>query len=177
MRIEIIERKLYKFEELSEDIKNKVIENQWNLNIDYEWWDSMYEDAERIGLKITEFDLDRGSYAKGKFINNAIDAANKIIIEHGENCETYKTAESYLAEREKLIAAEKAIWDKEENEEDFDPDYDVDYDDINRDFLYSLLEDYRIMLRKNYDFLTGREAIIETIEANEYEFTENGDLA
>jgi hypothetical protein len=45
------------------------------------------------------------------------------------------------------------------------------------EFLKSLLEDYRIILSKEYDYLTSRESIIETIEANEYEFDENGNIA
>jgi hypothetical protein len=31
-------------------------------------------------------------------------------------------------------------------------------------------------LETEYDYLTSEEAIIETIEANEYEFTEDGEL-
>jgi len=60
----------------------------------------------------------------------------------------------------------------EENEDDFDDDC----DDLDADFLKSLLEDYRIILSKEYDYLTGEEAIKETIQANEYEFTEGGKL-
>ena len=33
------------------------------------------------------------------------------------------------------------------------------------------------LLRREYDYFTSEEAIIETIEANEYEFDENGNLA
>jgi predicted transcriptional regulator len=32
------------------------------------------------------------------------------------------------------------------------------------------------MLQKEYEYLTSEEAIIETIEANEYEFTEKGEM-
>ena len=45
------------------------------------------------------------------------------------------------------------------------------------DFLQSLCEDYRIILRNEYEYLTSEEAIIETIESNEYYFTEDGKLA
>lgn len=31
-----------------------------------------------------------------------------------------------------------------------------------------------IILQKEYDYLTSREAIVETIQANEYEFNEHG---
>jgi hypothetical protein len=32
------------------------------------------------------------------------------------------------------------------------------------------------MLSKEYDYQTSEEAIIETIKANDYDFTENGNL-
>ena len=46
--------------------------------------------------------------------------------------------------------------------------------DIEDDFLKSLCEDYRILLQHQYEYLTSEEVIIETIEANEYEFTQDG---
>jgi len=88
MRIK--ETKLYHFDELSEEAKQKAIEGLSDINTDYEWWESTYEDAENIGLKLTSFGLDR--------------------------------------------------------------------------------------MQKDYEHLTSSEAIIETIQANEYEFTENGKL-
>ena len=33
------------------------------------------------------------------------------------------------------------------------------------------------MLRNEYEYLTSEEAVIESIRANEYEFTEDGKLA
>ncbi len=42
-------------------------------------------------------------------------------------------------------------------------------------FLNSLIEDYSIILQKESEYLMSNEAIIETIEANEYEFKANGD--
>lgn len=46
--------------------------------------------------------------------------------------------------------------------------------EIEDDFLKSLLNDYLKSLRDEYDYQTSEKAIIETIEANEYEFTEDG---
>jgi len=52
--------KVYKFSELSEKAKETVLEKQWDINISYDWWDSTYDDAANIELKITGFDIDRG---------------------------------------------------------------------------------------------------------------------
>lgn len=154
MRIK--ETKVFTFAELSEDVKDKAIEKLYDLNVDHDWWDSVYDDAKNIGLKITEFDIDRGAYARGNFIGSAKETAEKIIANHGPDCETVATSKSYLRELQDLDGHDK---------------------EINREFLQSLLEDYRIMLSKEYDYLTSREAIIETIESNEYEFDEHGNLA
>jgi len=59
---------------------------------------------------------------------------------------------------------------------ELDLSWDIDTEDIDAEFLRSLCEDYRIMLQNEYEYLTSEEAIIETIIANEYEFTEEGEL-
>ncbi len=155
---------VYKFEELSEDSQQKALELLSDINVDYDWWDSTYDNAKNIGLEITEFDLDRGAYAKGKFTQSAEDVAKAIIKDHGEDCETFKSAQGYLLVLESV---------KEDTPEDDDPDT----SEIDEEFLHSLLEDYRIILQHEYDYLTSREGIIETVNANEYEFLENGKLA
>ena len=172
MRTETITRNLYKFKELSDDAKDKAIEKLWDINVDYDWWQWTYDDAEEIGLELTGFDLDRRSYCKGAFIDTAEHTAKKIIKNHGDTCETYKDAQNYLSDLEIAIAK-----NLEENADcEYPEDY-LDTEEIDNDFLKELLEDYRIILQKEYDYLTSREAIIETIEANEYEFDEDGILA
>ena len=163
MRTRIREDIVYKFSELSDEAKEKAMGNLYNINVDYEWYDSTYEDAERIGLKITEFNIYRGSYAKGELLDSAVNVADSIIKDHGPDCETVQTAKAYLLEFEKIIA---------ETTEDEEPET----DDIDSEFLKSLLEDYRIILQKEYEYLTSEEAVMETIQANEYEFTADGKL-
>ena len=173
MRVETVKRNLYSFGELSEEAKEKAIERLYDLNVDHDWWDSVYEDAERVGLKITSFDLDRGSYVKGKFTQSAEAVANAILQEHGPNADTVETAQQYIFELEHL---RDPYSDENRGNDDFDPD-DIDTEEIDKEFLRMLCEDYRIMLQEEYDYLTSEEAIIETIQANEYEFTEDGKLA
>ena len=153
-----IRTKVYQFSELSKDAQQKAIEVMAEINVDHDWWQSVYEDAANIGLKITGFDIDRGSYCKGEFIEDAQYTGEKILSEHGKICETYKTASEFIADREKLDI------DEQENE----------LEELEMEFLNSLLEDYRIMLTKEYEYQTSEAAIIETIEANEYEFKADG---
>lgn len=156
MRIK--ETKVYPFDELSDDAKEKVIKEFGYALLDYEWWESVFEDAKNVGIEITEFELDRGSYCRGN-IDDAIDTAKAILKEHGDTCETWQTAKDF----------HDAVAKDGEDTEDFES--------LCLGFKYSLLEDYHIMLQKEYEHLTSEAVIIETIKANEYEFTEDGKLA
>jgi len=166
-----IEIKIYSFDELSEKAKEKAIENLSDINTDLDWWDTVYEDAKTIGLKITGFDLDRSRHATGDFILSAQEVAQNILNNHGEACETYKTADSFLEYFNPLFAE----YLDEDSEHYESRDREQELQELEDDFLKSLLEDYSIILQKEYEFLISEEAIIESIRANEYDFTENGE--
>jgi hypothetical protein len=167
MRSKIEVTTVYKFDELSPDQQDKAIEKLWDINIDFgDWYESVYEDAETIGLKITGFDLDRHQIS-GHMTKDAETVACNIIEEHGKVCETYQDAQKYL---EELTTARNIHEAADMDGEEFDSS------ELDSEFEHTLLEDYRVMLRKDYEYLTGRESIIETIEANDYEFTAEGEL-
>ena len=163
---------VYKFDELSEKGKEKAIEKNRAINVDYEWWDSTYEDAERIGLKITEFDIGRGSYVKGAFTASACEVAQNIFNEHGEQCETYKTAKDFLHDWQPIF--NEYMDEKSEHYES--AEHEDKIQEIEEEFLKSLCEDYRRMLRDEYEYQTSDEAIAETLRINEYDFTEDGEI-
>ena len=169
-----ITTKVYMYDELSEDVREKVLEKMWDVNVSHEWWDFVYMDAEEIGLEIKEFDLDRGLYCRGKWIAEAKEAADKILEKHGETCETHKDALHFKTESEQTQT-------KFEQNENYDSEYEEfedseEYETACDEFLKVLLEDYRSILQKEYDYLTGREAIEETIRMHEWEFTEDGKI-
>lgn len=171
MRIK--ETKVYTFDELTERAQGKAMERLSDINVDYEWWYGVYEDANNIGLKIEEFDIDRGAYAKGRFTMSANEVAANILKDHGDMTETHKTADNFMKEWQPVFDAYM---------DETSPDYESRESEeklleIEDDFLKSLLEDYRIMLQHEYEYLSSDEAIKETIEANEYEFTEDGRIA
>ncbi len=175
MRKETTTRILYHFNELEEESQDKAVELLWDINACGEWWDSIYEDAATIGLKITEFDIDRGSYCRGEWTRYPDDVAKLIIENHGETCETHKNAVNFQAEYNK----QKKI---HESDDSYDPEYmeydeTSEYEELADKFLWTICEDYWIQLRKDYEYLSSREAIVEIIEANEYEFTVDGKLA
>lgn len=169
-----IETKLYKFSELSEKAKQKAIENMYDINVCFDWWMFAYQDAEQIGLKITSFDIDRGNYCEGKFIEDAQTVANKILLHHGEQCETYKTAKTFLSDWDQLVEKYSDGITKNKVAEGNECDFDNEADDLENEFLKSLCEDFKTILSNEYEYQTSKDAIIETIEADEYEFTEEG---
>lgn len=163
-----IETKVFEFKELSPDTQEQII-NNWELYPS--WYDSTYEDAENIALKITEFDIDRNTI-NGEFTLSPFQCATLITDNHGKTCNTFLFADGYLASyaeistrdaNNDLTAEECNLMDK-------------DLEDLGEEFLHYLLKEYLQMLKSDYDYQTSREAIVETIEANNYEFTEAGKM-
>jgi len=168
---------VYTFEELSDEAKENAVSRLRDINVDHEWWDCTYDDAARIGLKITGFDCGRGNSITGEFTESADECADIILADHGPDCDTFKTATDYMARRSELVSRFSDGINTEIVAEDNEYDFDEECDELDRDFKRSILEDYLSILRKEYEYLTGDEAIIETIRANGYEFTEDGKLA
>lgn len=169
-----ITTKIYTFDELSDKAKEKARDWYREHALDYDWWDHVYDDAERVGLKIEAFDLDREGYVDAEFMASAEETAHKIETEHGETCATFKTAKGYLKKRDELIDA----WPKDENG-DFENEcqLDVELDILDHEFLDSLQEDYRVILEKEMEWLMSDECIDDNMTANGYEFTADGKRA
>ena len=180
---------VYKFDELSEQAQQKVFEKFHGINVDYDWWEYVCEDAETIGVKITEFDLDNPNLwrpqIRGHLTENLLEAFRLVRKHHGKDCEIFKTAKHHLGEYIQAFIQ----WHDRESKQDDAPSgwnrvdwlrefaYEDDVDELGKDYLHSILQDYLIMLKKEYEYLTSREQIIESIQANEYEFYEDGSLA
>jgi hypothetical protein len=168
----IIETKAYKFDELSDDAKEKAVENLYDLNVDTDWWECIYYDAAQIGLKITSFDIDRNRHAKGEFTLSAAEVMANIFANHGEECETYKTAKAFEEDWQPLFNDYL-----DENSDKYEDSETEDrLNELEDRFCRSLLEDYAKLLEEEFEYQTSEEAIIDTILANEHEFTEEGNL-
>jgi len=167
-----VRTKVYKFNELSETAQQVAIQKNCDINVDYQWWEFIYEDAKQAGIIISSFDIDRGNYCETGFSESAEAAAHLIIDSHGETCETYKTAENYLKQRDELI--DTAPRDENGDFED-ENDLDCNLADLDNEFNESLSGDYLKILRNEYEYLTSEEGIKETLIANEYEFTAEGE--
>jgi hypothetical protein len=178
---------LYKFDELSEEAQEKALNDHWNLNVDHDWWEYIYEDAAMVGLKIEEFDIGYRNSIKGTLTQNFLESCKLVRVNHGAHCDTFKTAKTYLAEYikefKKWMKKEK---DTMESESDGSCDhwktkdwlaefkYVEESDEVEKNYNRALLEDYLSSLRSEYDYQTSREQIIESIRANDYDFNEKG---
>lgn len=146
MRVETVTRELYQFDELTNEAQQTAIENNYDINVDCDWWEFVLDDAEQIGLKIKEFDLYRRDI-NGELLDSIGGVCQLILDNHGDMCETYKLA---LKWRHRTG------------------------DDNAELFLKELLQEYLNMLGREYDYLTSEESIVDTIKVNEYEFTADG---
>lgn len=156
---------LYTFDELpTEAAKQKA--RDWYLDVmGYDnanfAWESIAEDASRIGLKIESLSDRRAN--KGNFESSAIDTADKILKEHGELCEIYQTAAKFLKEMAAIPYAEDT------------EDYEDESETLKAQFLHDLLEDYRVMLDKEIESQASDEVVGENLCVNEYTFREDGE--
>lgn len=158
---------LFSFDELSEEAKKKALNDHCDINVDWEWWRVIYEDAENVKLKITGFDIGRGRCCNMDFIGLPLATAEAILENHGEVCETYKYAKAYKNFCNEII--EKA--------DTLDPEEHADImERSSEDFLSDLAYCYLKMLREEYEYQTSDEGIRDAFEANEYTFLEDGTM-
>ena len=167
-----IEIQIYKFDELNEDAKQNALNKYCDINVCHDWWQFTFDDAKEIGLKIDSFDLDRNRHAKGIFLFAANEVAQNIFNSHGENTETYKTAASFIEDWQPIF--NDYMNEDSENYESYELENEME--DLEDNFLKSLLEDYSIMLQNECKYLQSEEAIKETILCNDYDFTANGKI-
>ena len=105
--------------------------------------------------------------------DHAGDTAYAILKEHGEKCDTMATASQFLKRVDNIEAKYSEIVNYGENEA---YEREEEINDENEHFLHNILQNYLLILKKEFEYLTSEEAIIETIESNEYTFTEDGEL-
>jgi hypothetical protein len=164
---------IFEFNELSESAQEFALDEVRQGNYGYDWWDCTYEDAKTIGLHLTGFGLDRDRHATGNFEDSAEACAHLIVDNHGETCETYKTATVYLADRFNTI--ENAPVD-ENGELASEYNLDCDLNDLDAEFLRSILEDYSMQLQRESEYLDSKEHLLEMIDCNGYTFTSTGKI-
>lgn len=155
----------YSINELSNEAKKKAIDaNRYNLT-EFNWWEFIYEDANSIGIKITEFDLDRANYCNIENTLSWPEVAQNILNQHGDECNTYKAAQNFLETHNPIFA---------EYMENEGPELEEQLINIEQQFSNALRRCYKQKLSDEYEYLLSDECIIEDLESNEYQFLESG---
>ena len=195
MRTETITYKIFKFDELSDEAKEKALETCRDYNVDGDFWHDYT--TEDFAETTTKFDVDKvyfsGFWSQGdgamfeysgisqELINEAIDSLtlpnwkkNAMKMEssfsangkhsghyhHENSCQHNLSFEGDNSDHENICDLFDLYHD------DLEEFIIEEYKDIARE-LYRTLE-------KDYEHRTSDEAVQETIEANEYEFNEDG---
>ena len=187
-------KKTYFFDELSEESKENAIENLYDINVDQEWCEFITENfkTENKYFEVTKVYFSGfGSQGDGAMFEysaikdellhktiNDLKATNreKWVLKQGniygngiqighyyhENSCSHTIDHNCFAYGTRLYeVVDKWFSEIEEN--------------IISEYKNMCAELYKT-LEKEYDYLTSKEAIIETIEANDYEFLETGKL-
>lgn len=171
--------KVYKFEELSDEAKERALEdNRYVLVEDYAWYDFIYDEADMIGIEIKEFDLDR-RYIKIRLNTSVLNSVESAMQWFGESTEEYKLVKSYYDAIMKLADSDEVKEYLEENPDDdaYDAIYNMSLDDRFYDeYINDMKRVFLRMLENEFNYLTSDEAIIEHFNINDYEFFENGKI-
>ena len=160
MRTESIS--IYSVSELPEAAKAKVLDKYRYEFSDWYYQDTKYDANESSHMSIEEFNLDY-SYIVCEFNTGAKDTAHTVIKNHGESCASYTIASNFLSALSSL-----------ESQPD-DEHTDTLVAGLEEDFMEDMGNYYLNMLKSEYENCTSDEYVTEMLEANEYEFLENGD--
>jgi hypothetical protein len=149
----------YTFDELSETAKLAALNNNIDINTNHDWWQYVYEDAENFGIDITSFDIYRCNITI-KLTYDPLEVANTILNECGTTSVLYSIGEEYITGYNKLVVTGN--------------DTDEKLEELASEFKGSIRKHYLYILISEYQYLESNEAIIESLMANMYEFTEDG---
>ena len=139
---------VHEYKELSDSAKEAVIDALSKDNVAFDWWQFIFEDAREVGVRITSFNFDKNPYCYGEFIEGAKETVAKIVENHGVDCETYKIAKAFQVGQ--IVNVDE--------------------------FLQRILENYCILLQKEYEYMTSKEAVLKIIAMNNYRFAADGTL-
>ena len=175
---------VYSFAELSEAAQERALNAFRCISVEYDWWtygayDTICTVGNLLGLDIDRINFDTDSYcifdASYEYVRGA---AKAVKAEFPQDTKLHDVARK-LQDLQKRhfyslsCAVTKGRTTNRYSCFRFGEDYECeDLGDIIDDFAHWA----QILLRDEYKYLTSDEAVKETIEANEYEFTEAGKL-
>jgi hypothetical protein len=156
----------------------QVIEDNIYINVEYDWWDCTYETLKECRIKVNSFDIGRRQECEIEFLEDGYAIATSIVETFGEAMDIVKDAENFIKDRDAIVKkyGEGNDTDGYSVKYEFYDEFDEEEEDLTHEFQRELSCEILHWLRDEYEYLTSEQAIIETIEANEMEFTEEGKL-
>lgn len=185
------EYNVYKFDELSEEGKEKVLEKHRDINVDNEEWSDGIIDEWRSKLEGQGFNnveiAYSGFWSQGdgaSFTAKSLDVdkiikslglkASKELLEEasaGEiDGEVKRTTTMYVHENTTSVFLGYHGENEKVNNEVADLEKQI------QEYNYKTNKEIYNELDKAYEYLTSDEQVIETIKSNDYEFTEDGKI-
>lgn len=194
-----IQETLYTIDELKEqfpEVYKRVIEKNWNINVNYAWYDFIEYDYTEQLKKIGFYDLEiqfsgfysqgNGACFSGKWYKNSADldqvdieelCSDKIkqlyytLVDLTNSCadgsfRIYRSGHYY---HENTMYIESEFIDEDDEQ--------ILYDEgmLLRECKNIAVELYR-SLEEDYEYLTSEPAILETLQCNEYYFDLAGNI-
>jgi len=180
-RTEKREYTVYKFDELSNEGKEEALDDNRQINVDYdEWWDFLrdgfVEDLAKIGID-----------AKGSKFYWSLDRSQNFYMDKARVSDSKK-----LIKAAKVTLADLGVKSIEEFESDFagvrietrhhgggDASNYIEPDTSDgklTEFLRDTLRGFWKRLDESYSNLTDDESVAETLVANDYDFTVDGKM-
>ena len=173
---------VYSFKEASEELKEKILDNYRYINVDDSFWytqDEIYNEITKdygivIDMNNVTFDLDRDSFVAFDTYNHGQEK-NWTIPIYIKNVKKFckKAKVRYKKDIDISIQHEHFVGSYIQNY--VETDY-IEAEEKFNDCLQAMLEEILKELKRQYNYLTDDEAVIETLICNEYMFNEQGKI-
>lgn len=183
---------VYSVKELAEEVRQRVLDKHRDINTEHEWWAWLHEgfkdELKELGVEVDTFywsiDGDRHFFMSKPHIFDLRLFLTKLGLDKHEllmkfdNCSIYHISltgergrESNCAEldmeySEEVECSEEKMEEMNELQNEVEEQVNNWIEDISNNFLREI--------EKQYEYACSNEAIIDTLEANEYQFDKYG---
>lgn len=140
--------------------------------INYDWADALEEDANDVGLRLYEYNLEY-KHIKIFFNADAITVALRIRGQHRPDTATYAAAQEFIGKEDLYNGINGKITLAEAETEEL-REAEAEYEEAEREFRAALEKAYLHLLAAEYEYAFSREALRELADANDYTFTADG---
>jgi hypothetical protein len=191
---------LYKFDELSDEVKEEILNRNREINVEHDWWEwelsllePTKEDLDAIGVDEQDLDGNLFDYSENKMcfdleryyhlgfgdieVNNEEAFRRLLKIPKSLWRNTYYMFDNEGAryERNTKLHLELDLQDEEEHKVKYLEGIADEYYDEAKDIWDDIMNRAWRRLRESYEYSMSDEAVAETIRINEYTFLEDGE--